>query len=47
VNGAKIEEKHNGVPSTMQVGATLYSCVRSLRGLLLATYTLLWLLLIA
>ena len=28
------------MPSTIHAGVTLYSCVCSLRGLLLATYTL-------
>jgi hypothetical protein len=34
------------MPSAIHVGVTFYSCVRSLRGLLLATYTLSWLFLI-
>jgi hypothetical protein len=32
---ATIEEKHSWLPSTEQVTVTLYSCVRSLRGLLI------------
>jgi hypothetical protein len=41
MSAAMIEEKRELVPSTPQVGVTLYSCVRSLRGFLLGL-TLCW-----
>jgi hypothetical protein len=44
LNGSEAtRDVFNRVPNTMHVGVTLYSCVRSLRGLLLANYTLSWL----